>query len=190
MISVSAASGRTVAVAIAYALGSAVVLLALTLGGRALFDRVRQAGRGPLLQRALGAIMILTAVAIIANLDVNFDQFVAQHIPDVNLTASIEKSHAVQSRLPEISGHHAKFQLSTSTPSAPRSASQASLLTIAHGLPNIGTAPDFTATQEWFNTGVSGTRISPSRSPPCAGGSCSSTSGPTPASTASARCPT
>jgi cytochrome c biogenesis protein CcdA len=41
VISVSAASGRTVAVAIAYALGSAVVLLGLTLGGRALFDRVR-----------------------------------------------------------------------------------------------------------------------------------------------------
>ena len=36
-----------------------------------------QAGRGPLLQRALGVIMILTAVAIVTNLDVNFDQFVA-----------------------------------------------------------------------------------------------------------------
>jgi len=156
VISVSAASGRTVAVAIAYALGSAVVLLGLTLGGRALFDRVRQAGRGPLLQRTLGAIMLLTAIAIIASLDVKFDQLVAERIPDVNLTASIEKSHAVQSRLPEISGHSAKFQQSTSTPSAPRSASQASLLAIAHGLPNIGTAPDFTATEEWFNTGVGG----------------------------------
>src|SRR6201997_4030557 len=61
VISVSAASGRTVAVAIAYAGGSAVVLLALTLGGRRLFDRVRRAGRGPALQRALGAIMILAA---------------------------------------------------------------------------------------------------------------------------------
>src|SRR6478736_10067259 len=86
VISVSAASGKTVLIALAYALGSAVVLLALTLGGRRLFDRVRKAERGPLLQRALGTIMILTAVAIIADLDVNFDQFVAQHIPDVNLT--------------------------------------------------------------------------------------------------------
>ncbi len=46
VISVSAASGRTVAVAIAYSLGSAAVLFALTLGGRKLFDRVRAAGRG------------------------------------------------------------------------------------------------------------------------------------------------
>ena len=51
VISVSAASGRTVAVAIAYAFGSGAVLLALALGGHRLFDRVRRAGRGPALQR-------------------------------------------------------------------------------------------------------------------------------------------
>jgi cytochrome c biogenesis protein CcdA/thiol-disulfide isomerase/thioredoxin len=156
VISVSAASGRTVAVAVAYALGSAVVLFGLTLGGRALFDRVRRAGRGPLLQRTLGVIMILTALAIVTNLDVRFDQQVAEHIPDVNLTASLEKSHAVESRLSEISGHEAKFKQSASTPSAPRSASQASLLTIAHGLHDVGTAPEFTGTEDWFNTGASG----------------------------------
>jgi cytochrome c biogenesis protein CcdA/thiol-disulfide isomerase/thioredoxin len=152
VISVSAASGRTVAVAIAYAFGSAVVLLGLTLGGRALFDRVRQAGRGPLLQRTLGVIMILTALAIVTNLDVRFDQQVAERIPDVNLTASLEKSHAVESRIPEISGHEAKFKPSTSSPSAPHGASDASLLAIAHKLPNVGTAPDFTDTEDWFNT--------------------------------------
>src|SRR5213082_420849 len=80
VISVSAASGRTIAIAIAYAIGSALVLLALTLGGRRLFERVRTAGRGPVLQRALGAIMVTTAVAIVSNLDVNFNQFVAESI--------------------------------------------------------------------------------------------------------------
>src|SRR3981189_957525 len=79
VISVSAASGKTVAVAVAYAAGSALVLLALTLGGRRLFERVRRAGRGPQLQRALGVVMILTAVAILTRLDVSFDQFVAQN---------------------------------------------------------------------------------------------------------------
>ena len=85
------------------------MLLALTLGGRRLFDRVRAAGRGPALQRALGAVMIVTAVAILTNVDVNFDQFVAQHIPDVNLTASLECSNTVTGRLHEISGHQPKF---------------------------------------------------------------------------------
>jgi cytochrome c biogenesis protein CcdA/thiol-disulfide isomerase/thioredoxin len=152
VISISAASGRTVAVAIAYALGSGVVLLALTLGGRSLFDRIRRAGRGPALQRALGAIMVVTAVAIATELDVNFDQYVAQHIPEVNLTASLEKSHAVESRIPELSGHSAKFQASTTAPSEPHDASQAKLLADARGLKDLGPAPEFTETQDWFNT--------------------------------------
>src|SRR5271168_1819321 len=109
VISVSAASGKTILIALTYALGSAVVLLAITLGGRRLFDRARRAGRGPLVQRVLGTIMILTALAILTNQDVKFDQFVAQHIPDVNLTASLECSRTVTGRLHEISGREPKF---------------------------------------------------------------------------------
>jgi cytochrome c biogenesis protein CcdA/thiol-disulfide isomerase/thioredoxin len=152
VISVSAASGRTIAVAIAYSLGSGAVLLALALGGHKLFDRVRRAGRGPALQRVLGAVMVITAIAIATELDVNFDQYVAQHIPEVNLTASLEKSHAVQSRLPEITGHEPKYQASIGTPSEPSSASQAKLLADARGLKDLGTAPEFTETEDWFNT--------------------------------------
>jgi cytochrome c biogenesis protein CcdA/thiol-disulfide isomerase/thioredoxin len=162
VISVSAASGRTVAIAIAYAAGSAVVLLALTLGGRRLFDRVRRAGRGPALQRTLGAIMIATAIAIIANLDVNFDQFVAQHIPNVNLTATLECSPSVTGRLHEITGREPKFTpangsaaCGSSAPrlhAAPRSAGQTVLLADASRLPSLGQAPEFMETQRWFNT--------------------------------------
>lgn len=152
VISVSAASGRTVVVAIAYSLGSAAVLLALTLGGRKLFDRVRAAGRGPALQRTLGAVMVITAVAIIAGADVSFDQYVAEHIPEVNLSSSLEKSHAVESRLHELTGHEAKFAQATKPAVAARNASEATLLADAHGLKNIGEAPEFTDTQRWFNT--------------------------------------
>ena len=138
--------------AIAYAFGSGVVLLALALGGHKLFDRIRRAGRGPALQRVLGAIMVVTAVAIATELDVNFDQYVAQHIPEVNLTASLEKSHAVESRLPQLTGRSAKFQASVATPSEPHDVSQAKLLADARGLKDLGEAPEFTETQEWFNT--------------------------------------
>src|SRR5271167_1333155 len=162
VISVSAASGKTILIALAYAFGSALVLLALTLGGRRLFDRVRQAGRGPLLQRALGTIMILTALAILTNLDVNFDQFVAQHIPNVNLTASLECSRTVTSRLHQISGRQPKFApangsaacegSATAVHTAAPDASQASLLADAHELKALGEAPEFMETQDWFNT--------------------------------------
>ena len=162
VISVSAASGRTVALAIAYAAGSAIVLLLLTLGGRTLFDRVRRAGRGPALQRVLGVIMLLTAVAILTNLDVNFDQFVAEQIPDVNLTAALECSSGVTGRLHEITGRHAKFtpangsstcgNSATKVQVAAPGASQATLLAAAQKLPALGPAPDFTETEDWFNT--------------------------------------
>src|SRR5580693_102803 len=152
VISVSAASGRTVAVALAYSLGSAVVLFALTLGGRKLFDRVRAAGRGPALQRTLGIVMIVTALAIVVGVDVDFDQYVAENIPNVNLTAGLEKSKAVESRLPQVSGHAAKFVSGSKAASAPRDASQATLLADAANLHNLGPAPEFADTQDWFNT--------------------------------------
>ncbi|HTD10365.1 MAG TPA: cytochrome c biogenesis protein DipZ [Solirubrobacteraceae bacterium] len=163
VISVSAASGKTIAIGLAYAAGSAAVLLVLALGGRRVFDRVRRAGRGPMLQRALGVIMILTAAAIITNLDVNFDQFIAEKIPDVNLTASLECSKTVTSRLDQITGHKAKFVAAngssdcegsgtTKLDPVAHNASQATLLAAAHKLPVLGTAPEFTETQDWFNT--------------------------------------
>jgi cytochrome c biogenesis protein CcdA/thiol-disulfide isomerase/thioredoxin len=152
VISVGAATGRTVAIAIAYSAGSALVLLALALGGRKLFERVRAAGRGPALQRTLGAIMVVTALLIVTNVDVRFDQYIAQHIPEVNLTASLEKSHAVQSRLPQVTGHQPKFLASAKAPLVAHDADQASLLAAASQLPDLGPAPEFTETEDWFNT--------------------------------------
>src|SRR4051794_21098941 len=49
VVSVGAASGRSVAVGLAYSLGSAVVLLVLALAGRAALGRI---GHGPGVQRA------------------------------------------------------------------------------------------------------------------------------------------
>ena len=162
VISVSAASGRTLGLAVAYAGGSALVLLILTLGGRSVFERVRRAGRGDLLQRAMGAVMVLTAVAILTNLDVNFDQLIAEQIPDVNLTAGLECSHAVTSRLHEITGHSARFAPANGSSAcrgsagsvavAARTASAASLLAEAQKLPALGMAPEFRETERWFNT--------------------------------------
>jgi len=162
VISVGAASGKTVAIALAYALGSAIVLLALTLGGRRVFDRVRKAGRGPALQRALGVVMLLTALAIITNLDVNFDQLIAEDIPNVNVAAALECSSEVTGRLHEITGRRAKFTPANGSDAcggsasklrpAAANASQATLLADASSLPDLGPAPEFSETEDWFNT--------------------------------------
>jgi cytochrome c biogenesis protein CcdA/thiol-disulfide isomerase/thioredoxin len=146
VIAVSAASGRTVAVGVAYAAGSAVVLLALALGGRTLADRIRRTGRGPALQRVLGAVMVLTAVAMLARLDIRFQTALANHLSGggvlgflANPTGSLERSHTVRTRLDDLRG---KARFATQTASTEGTAA----------LPRLGQAPEFTDTQRWFNT--------------------------------------
>ena len=108
--------------------------------------------------------MILTAVAILTNLDVNFDQFVAQHIPNVNLTASLECSRTVTSRLHEITGRQPKFAPANGSSACGGSATavhhgggrtraRRACSADAHGAArSLGAAPEFTETQDWFNT--------------------------------------
>ena len=147
VIAVGSASGRTVLVAVAYAAGSAVVLLALALGGRSLSERIRRAGRGPALQRTLGAVMLATAVAMAFNLDVRFQTAIARHLPAtvVNPTKSLEDSVSARRELERLRGRsrfaEAQTQALAATPSTARST-----------LPVIGDAPDFTGNQRWFNT--------------------------------------
>ena len=75
-------------------MGSGAVLLALTSGGRRLADRVRRAGRGPGLQRALGGVMMVTAALMFAMVDVRFEQALARHLPDVTPTAGLSSAPA------------------------------------------------------------------------------------------------
>jgi cytochrome c biogenesis protein CcdA/thiol-disulfide isomerase/thioredoxin len=133
VIAVGAASAATVPIALAYAAGSALVLLALGLGGRRLAGRLR----GPGLRRALGAVLLATAVVLATSADQRFEAALAAHLPSalVDPTGGLERSHAVQQRLAAL-GHAPRFK-----PMA------------AHGtLPDLGPAPDFTGTQRWFNT--------------------------------------
>jgi cytochrome c biogenesis protein CcdA/thiol-disulfide isomerase/thioredoxin len=141
VIAVSAASGATVAVALAYALGSALVLLALSLGSRRVLGRIRAAGRGPALQRVLGMVMVLTALAVATDADVRFQTALANHFPAfvVNPTGSLERSAAVKRRLADLHG-------------APRFASEGHAASGSGPLKDLGAAPDFQGTQRWFNT--------------------------------------
>jgi thiol-disulfide isomerase/thioredoxin len=135
VITVGAAAGTTVPIAIAYAAGTAVVLLALSLGGRGVLRRI---GRGPAVQRALGIVMVVTALAIAFNFDVRFQTALASHFPDavVNPTGALERSSAVERRLADLRG----------------SSRFAHAATRSGKLPDYGPAPDFIGTQRWFNS--------------------------------------
>jgi cytochrome c biogenesis protein CcdA/thiol-disulfide isomerase/thioredoxin len=131
VISVSAASGDTVAVAVSYAAGSAVALFALCLGGRRVLARVR----GPHVQRVMGAAMVATALAVLVDADVRFQTAIADELPAVlvNPTGSLERSDAVEGRLADLRGS-ARFASSDA------------------GLPKLGAAPEFEGVTRWLNS--------------------------------------
>nr|MBA3301679.1 redoxin domain-containing protein [Thermoleophilaceae bacterium] len=153
VISVSASQGTSfeiVLLAIAYGLGSAGPLLVFTLGGRRVGERLRAAGRGPTLQRAMGVTMLVVAALMFADLDIRFQEALAKNLPSVvsNPTAPLEETDVVQKRLADLRGE-AKFDSdraeARSAPSQPK----------PPGVPPLdvlGEAPEFTDTQRWFNT--------------------------------------
>jgi cytochrome c biogenesis protein CcdA/thiol-disulfide isomerase/thioredoxin len=147
VISVSAATGRTVVVAIAYAAGSAGVLLVLALGGRRALAPLRRGGRSAGLQRAIGAVMVLTAFAMAFQLDVRFEERIAADLPNwlVDPAHGLETSHAVQKRLADLRGKP-RFEEDAQAANRPHKADPAAYLK------DYGNAPDFTGTQRWFNT--------------------------------------
>ncbi|MEJ7826505.1 MAG: cytochrome c biogenesis protein DipZ [Solirubrobacteraceae bacterium] len=156
VISVSASRGTTgelVAVGIAYGLGSAVVLLAMALGGRRVMDRVRRGGRGPVVQRTFGAVMVLTAALMFANLDIRFQSALASEFPSflTNPTGGLERSSAVASRLGDLRGA-SRFEAPATTTAAPSDSDAALPGVSTPELPVLGNAPEFRDTQRWFNS--------------------------------------
>jgi cytochrome c biogenesis protein CcdA/thiol-disulfide isomerase/thioredoxin len=142
VIVVSAAQDFTagrLAVALSYAVGSAIVLYLLLLGGRRFARRLAPV-RGRI-QMALGAVMVVVAVAMTANLDTRFQTAIASDLPAflVNPTGGIERSDVVATPL-------AKVRQSGPPIVDP------SELDEAVSLDTYGQAPEFTGTQEWFNT--------------------------------------
>ncbi len=141
-------TGKIVAVAVAYGIGSGVVLFALALGGRRVFARVMGVGRGPVAQRALGVVMVLTAVAMGTQLDVRFQTALADNLPQfvVNPTGAIERSAAAETRLADVRGR-AKFDRATAkSRRVPGARGQAARLL------DLGPAPGFEGGGKWLNT--------------------------------------
>ncbi len=159
--SVSASSGATtqvVAVALAYAMGLSAVMLLYALGGRAVLDRVKRHTRGHVVERSLGAVLLITGLVMVTNLDVRFEQALAKDtsLPAflVDPTRSLENSNAVQNRLASLrppSRFAQREKLASLTP-MPQQAGVAIPGVKTPPLPKLGAAPDFTNNQRWFNT--------------------------------------
>jgi cytochrome c biogenesis protein CcdA/thiol-disulfide isomerase/thioredoxin len=143
VITVSASQDFTagkLAVALSYAIGSAIVLYALILGGRRVTDRM--AGFRGRVQIVLGAVMVAVAALMLMDVDTRFQTAIAEDLPAflVNPTGELEESAAVSENLPAVSGGHGATEAGAAEAGAGKA------------LPRLGTAPDFIDTQRWFNT--------------------------------------
>ena len=147
MITVSASQDFTagkLAVALAYALGSGGVLYALMLGGRRLVDRLKPARAWVQAADRRGR-WSLVAVAMTADLDLKFQNAIADDLPSVlvNPSGGLEESSDAVSddarggprRAPRGRGGRRRRRR--------RPGSRC---------PTTAPAPDFVGTQEWFNT--------------------------------------
>ncbi|HUS17085.1 MAG TPA: cytochrome c biogenesis protein/redoxin [Chloroflexia bacterium] len=155
----------TALVALAYALGSGVPLLAIGYGGRALARRTSRVTRGGGLQRGFGALMLLTCVAILAGWDIPVQTALADALPAgwTNTLYSIEEQAPVQQELQYLKDP-SRAALSVPAAGAPAAAAAtptpAALLppSVAAHLPaqvaleNLGPAPELTGITEWVNT--------------------------------------
>ena len=141
-------SAEEVAVALAYGIGSGVVLLLFAVGGQRVAERVRAMGRGPTLQRVLGVVLVLTSVAMATQLDVRFQTAIADRLPAflVNPTGGIERSSAVEHRLADLRGG-GRFDSSKGRGRRAAGATESSAR-----YSDLGAAPGLDRGGRWFDT--------------------------------------
>ncbi|HEY9595149.1 MAG TPA: cytochrome c biogenesis protein DipZ, partial [Spirochaetia bacterium] len=142
--------GGSVAITLAYSLGTAIPMLGVMLGGRALLTRVPALTRHTAaIQRGFGVLMIVMGVAIGMGWDRRFQAFVLRALPGygTGLTA-IEKAPSVQAalktRAPTPAG--ATAAVDPTVFAAPEYEPEGGTLGV------YGTAPAFIAKGPWFNT--------------------------------------
>jgi cytochrome c biogenesis protein CcdA/thiol-disulfide isomerase/thioredoxin len=163
VITVSASqpfTGGRLAVALSYGIGSAVVLYFLMLGGRRVIAPLARRGIG--LQIAMGAVMVVVALAMLGNYDIKFQNRIAASLPSflVNPSKSLEDTASAREALAEVRGRGdsalgeavAKAESSPGGGSGEGEGGGKGAAGEKSGLPVLGTAPEFVDTQRWFNT--------------------------------------
>jgi cytochrome c biogenesis protein CcdA/thiol-disulfide isomerase/thioredoxin len=124
---------KTVVIAVVYALGAAVPMLAVAIFGQRLTGRIR--GSVPALRTALGVVMALAALAIVFNADTKLQTWFPNY---THALQGFERSGQAKKEL-------AKVQHRGASPFAAQPAEAA-------GLKNYGAAPDFNGISAWINS--------------------------------------
>jgi cytochrome c biogenesis protein CcdA/thiol-disulfide isomerase/thioredoxin len=151
VITVSASQSFTagrLAVALSYGVGSAVVLYFLMIGGRRVVKPLVKRGGG--FQVAMGAVMVVVALAMLGNYDIRFQNHIASSLPSflVDPSKSIEETASAKAALADVRGDGGHGVGSKASGAAPETGADGKL----KKLPVLGIAPEFVGTEKWFNT--------------------------------------
>ena len=149
VITVSASQSFTagrLAVALSYGLGSAVVLYLLMIGGRRVVKPLVRRGGG--FQIAMGAVMVVVAVAMLGEYDIKFQNRIASDLPSflVDPTESLEGTAAAKKAIADVRAEAAHGVGSRAAEGSSEATGPGS------GLRDYGPAPEFVDNQHWFNT--------------------------------------
>jgi cytochrome c biogenesis protein CcdA/thiol-disulfide isomerase/thioredoxin len=146
-------SAGRLAVALAYGLGTGVVLYALMLGGRRLTRPL--AARSGRFQAGMGVVMVVLALAMFGDLDLRFQTWIAKDLPQalVTPTGALERSSASRDRLQDLrGGDEGTIQAAAAAQSGRTEAAAVKDTLSPADLPVLGKAPAIVGTQQWFNT--------------------------------------
>ena len=137
-VTVLAAQNRigleTVLLTLVYALGAAVPMLLIALGGQRISRRLRASS--PAFRRGMGVVLAAAAVAIVFNVDRSLQTHLGGYTDALQKHVEITKS--AQKRLADLGGGGNAFA-AAATPAGAR-------------LPDLGKAPEFRGISHWLNT--------------------------------------
>ena len=123
---------------LAYAVGAAVPMLLIALGGQRVARRLRAQGQN--FRRAMGVLLAAAAFALVFNTSQSLQTALGGYTTSIQ--KHIEETSLAQKHLDSLRGGGNAFgaaaQKATSAPES--------------SLPMIGTAPDFTGIADWLNT--------------------------------------
>ena len=123
----------TVLLTLAYAVGVAIPMLLVALGGQRASRRLRAGG--PAFPRVMGVVLAAAAVAIVFNLDRSLQTHLGGYTNA--LQKRVEVTKGAQKRLRDLRGGGSAFAAPAATGST---------------LPDLGRAPDFRGISHWLNT--------------------------------------
>ncbi len=127
-------------ITLAYAIGTAIPLLAITYGGRNLLNKIPWLlTHSASIQKTFGVLMIATAIAIYLNVDRTFQSYILQTFPSYGTgLTKIEDNTFVKNAL------SAFQQKPTDTSNVGKPMNEL--------MGDVGKAPDFIGGQQWFNS--------------------------------------